>query len=539
MRTQQTRAHCRLIARMLFVVYQFAAGGTTLLEMGTTFAAGSHHAFGNRFKNLRDDPYPSRWINSSGLFTPRFGEVKFAARDGKELAALVYRSSEFDPVNGPIWFIMHGANRAVERYLYAAAPVAERHNALAIAIDFSKDAYPFGRDYTLGLTTRGRPDAKALAEGRWRKPDAYLYAEVEHVFEAARQSLGGRQRGYYLFGHSAGAQFAHRLMTFLPKARVLGAVAANAGWYTLPAAGEDPNLVMPYGLSGAPLTRQDLHTFFAAPLVVMLGERDTTTPDTDSLVRGTAEAMAQGATRLDRGRFYFATGRAQAGKHGVEFGWRLAIVPRARHDASQVIVSAGFFLFVANASPCHASSAADARGVTITEILADPPRGDRGDANADGDRDALDDEFVEIVNAGKTPVCLSGWTLGDAEDQERHVFPLGSALGPGKALVVFGGGVPTGRFGGADVQWAAFGGRLSLSNGGDVVTLRDADDRVVTQMSWGDCAGTPCPAEYRGGDLGIAGSIVRWPEPVGTWVPHAGVANADFSPGVRTDGSDW
>ncbi|HEV3008433.1 MAG TPA: lamin tail domain-containing protein, partial [Burkholderiales bacterium] len=175
--------------------------------------------------------------------------------------------------------------------------------------------------------------------------------------------------------------------------------------------------------------------------------------------------------------------------------------------------------------------------LVINEILADPPNGRAGDANADGVRDASDDEFVEIVNTGTAPVCLAGWTLGDAHEAERHVFPLGAALPPGRALVVFGGGVPTGRFGGATVQWAAFNGRLNLSNAGDVLTLRDAGGTQVKQISWGDCAGARCASEHHTGDLGFEGSLVRWPELTGTWRAHDEVARSRFSPGVRTDGT--
>jgi len=134
-------------------------------------------------------------------------------------------------------------------------------------------------------------------------------------------------------------------------------------------------------------------------------------------------------------------------------------------------------------------------------------------------------------------VCLAGWTLGDAHEAERHVFPLGAALAPGRALVVFGGGVPTGGFGGASVQWAAFNGRLHLSNAGDVLTLRDAGGAQAKRLSWGDCAGGPCASEHHGGALGIEGSLVRWPELTGTWRAHAEVAGARFSPGVRADGT--
>jgi hypothetical protein len=127
----------------------------------------------------------------------------------------------------------------------------------------------------------------------------------------------------------------------------------------------------------------------------------------------------------------------------------------------------------------------------------------------------LDDEFVELVNRGATPVCLAGFALGDAAKPERHVFPLGRALAPGAALVVFGGGVPTGAFAGAEVQTAAFSGSLNLTNAGDVLTLRDANDRVVTELSWGDCAERACADE------------------------HVELRESGFSPGVVPETSSW
>ena len=443
-----------------------------------------------------------------------FGRLRFAAQDGREMTAEIYRASTFDPASGPIWFVMHGASRDAERYVRAAAPVAERYGALALAIRFPKQGYPKSSDYTLGVGTRN-------------------YAEIERVFAAVRARLGGGQAGYYLFGHSAGAQFTHRLLTFLPGAHVLGAVAANAGWYTLPVA-EDPRYhAMPYGLAGSPIDPGDVRTLFSRPLVVLLGERDTTTADADELVRGTPEAEAQGATRLARGEFYFATAEARAKQLGSEFAWRLAIVPRADHDAAEMLPSAGFFTFEPGSAPCTPSVAADAGALVVSEVLADPPQGVEGDANGDGKRDPTEDEFVELVNTGTTPICLAGWTLGDVERPERHVFPLGRALGPGGTLVVFGGGVPTGRFGGADVQWARDG--LSLSNEGDVVTLRDARDAVALRVSWGDCAGQPCAADHWPGDLGIAGSIFRGPEPGATWRAHTASGSVRSTPGVSED----
>lgn len=413
---------------------------------------------------------PLAWLDDSGLRDAGFGAVRWKTRDGHALTARVYRPHDFDPSRGPIWFVLHGASRDVERYVKAAAPVAERYGALVVVPNVTKEAYPKGSDYTLNET---------------------LYAEIERLFDGVRGSLRGSQRGYYLFGHSAGAQFVHRMLTFLPRARALGAVAANAGWYTLPSRRDPP----PYGLGGSPIEPRDLRGFFATPFVVLLGERDTATADTDELVRGTPEARAQGATRLARGRFYFEAARETARKDGAEFDWRLAVVPRAGHDAASMVDSAGFLLFSPGEEPCAATPAAGAGAIVIREILADPPEGAGGDANGDGKRDPEEDELVEIANTGKTSVCLSGWVLGDVKNPERHVFPLERALPPGGTLLVFGGGVPTGRFDGAQVQWSTAG--LGLTNDGDVVTLRDRSDAVVRQVSWGDCAGAPCAVDHR------------------------------------------
>ncbi|MCA9663210.1 MAG: hypothetical protein KC486_33060, partial [Myxococcales bacterium] len=55
------------------------------------------------------------------------------------------------------------------------------------------------------------------------------------------------------------------------------AVAANSGWYTLPEAGDDPNLAMPYGLQGSPIGEAEVARALGQRLTVLLGEADTDT----------------------------------------------------------------------------------------------------------------------------------------------------------------------------------------------------------------------------------------------------------------------
>ena len=507
--------------------------GRYLLCMGLLFLSACAPQGGGQTKEVPSvvSLTPAALVDSAALFSQRSGTFEFFSQDDRRLTARVYRATNFDPVNGPVLFVMHGARRNAERYLQAAAAVVERYNALAIAIEFSRQDYPKGDDYTLGVTTFGPVDETALDEGRWRKPENYLYAEVERLYLAVRQALGGRQSGYYLFGHSAGAQFIHRMMTFMPQSHVLKAVAANAGWYTLPVRGDDPNLFLPYGLEGSPVSEDEVRALLASPLTLLLGTEDTLTADQDPLLRNTPQALQQGATRLARGQAYFSTGRQRAESLDTLFSWHLEKAPGAGHDIDQMIASAGFLLFSPEQEPCTASPAAATTAIVFNEILADPPEGLEGDTNNDGIREAVSDEFIEIVNTGSSPVCLSGWSLEDARKQ-RHLFPLGASLKGGETLVVFGGGVPTGSFADAVVQVATSNAGLSLSNQGDVISLLDANRMLVKQVSWGDCASSNCAQAHWPGSLDIGESIVRMPDTENEWRLHSAVSASGFSPGV-------
>ncbi len=178
--------------------------------------------------------------------------------------------------------------------------------------------------------------------------------------------------------------------------------------------------------------------------------------------------------------------------------------------------------------------AADAYGVLVlNEILYDPhpddpPAVPNGDANGDGDRQGSQDEFIEIVNTGDSSLDISGLIIRDAV-AVRHVFPAGTILAPGQAVVVFGGGTPTGDFGGSVVQTASTG-FLGLNNTGDTVTLLKPDDTtVIAQYSY---------------DGSVADqSITLDPDLSGAeFVAHttaAGDPNSVHSPGTKIDGTPF
>ena len=157
--------------------------------------------------------------------------------------------------------------------------------------------------------------------------------------------------------------------------------------------------------------------------------------------------------------------------------------------------------------------------VVINEILFDPAEGLSGDANGDGIRDAFQDEFVELMNAGDSPVDIGGWTLGDDDVGEsgRFVFPEETIIAPGERIVLFGGGVPSVFAGQVFVDDGRIGN--GLANSGDSVTLMDSAGALMDSVAY---------------DGGVGGqSLVRWPEGTGAFVEHVSTPGkgALFSPG--------
>jgi uncharacterized repeat protein (TIGR01451 family) len=171
-----------------------------------------------------------------------------------------------------------------------------------------------------------------------------------------------------------------------------------------------------------------------------------------------------------------------------------------------------------------------APNIVINEILADPAGGLSGDANGDGYRDtgSAEDEFVELVNASGADLEISGWTLSDGFGV-RHTFPAGTIVTNNCGIVVFGGGTPTGAFGGSVVQTASTG-TLGLNNSGDTVTLRNGP------------AGAPTVVTYTyGSEGGNDQSLTRSPDITGPTplVRHTtatGSGGARFSPGKLLTG---
>jgi poly(3-hydroxybutyrate) depolymerase len=259
------------------------------------------------------------------------GSFQYVDEDGileGSLTVWTYRPRGLAPA-ARILFALHGERRDARGNRDQLQSHAERHGFLLVVPEFDEKNFS---EYAYQRGGVVDDEGNALEKRRW------TFGVIERLFDAVRQSARLRTDRYYLYGHSAGAQFIHRFVLFMPEARYERAVAANAGWYTLPRFDE----AFPYGLKGTSVTEGDLKRAMARDLVILLGDQDTDV--SDASLRNTARAQAQGATRLERGRNFFAAARTAAGKMGAPLRWRQFEVRGAGHSNRQLSEAAVSYL---------------------------------------------------------------------------------------------------------------------------------------------------------------------------------------------------
>lgn len=230
-----------------------------------------------------------------------------------------------------IVIVMHGASRDLPRYYADWRAAAVEHGFIIAVPYFSKEDFRGSARYNLGHVFD--PDTRER-----RSPATWTFAAIEPLFDAIVEQLGGRQMHYTLFGHSAGSQFVHRFLYYVPDARVSRAIVANAGWYTMP----DFGVAYPYGLAWSGVPESVLGGYFERDIVVLLGDADTVREDED--LRKTPEAELQGRHRFDRGHTFYRVAKARAADLGVDFAWRLQVVPSATHSNAEMTPAAALLI---------------------------------------------------------------------------------------------------------------------------------------------------------------------------------------------------
>jgi len=240
----------------------------------------------------------------------RTGSFMFSDWPGPPLRVFFAEPAAEAMAGAPVVILLHGVDRNADDYARNWEALAAVYGLRVYAPEFTAEAFPGAAMYNLGgLGTDG----------------PFAYAAFEPLFDAIA-ARGGDVAGYHLFGHSAGAQVAHRAMLLEPLPRLITAYAANAGWYTLPHDGA----AWPYGLGGTGIAQAAVRNWLEAPLMILLGDQDT--DPRHRHLRRTPEATAQGPHRYARGAYFAAVGRAQAEALGADFNWKVGSVPGIAHD---------------------------------------------------------------------------------------------------------------------------------------------------------------------------------------------------------------
>jgi len=156
-------------------------------------------------------------------------------------------------IGTPVLFVHHGVRRNGRDYRDYWLDQVNEAGVLAIAIEFPEASFPEYLCYHFG----NLHDKEGMPNPR----EEWTFGIVERLFERLlAQGVTTRQR-YGLFGHSAGGQFVHRMVSFGFRDRVAVAVSANAGTYAMP----DLSTPWPFGLGQTDVRTDALRVCSAFP----------------------------------------------------------------------------------------------------------------------------------------------------------------------------------------------------------------------------------------------------------------------------------
>lgn len=163
--------------------------------------------------------------------------------------------------------------------------------------------------------------------GGYRHLDGSPVRADEFVIRLAltyKQVYGLSDARFYLYGHSAGAQFAHRFLVTHPE-KVLGVVMSAPGNYANP----EPDIAWGYGMVNAPNPNGFLHSARTLATVVVGAE------DLDTETMGGRHQF--GNSRVARAHYWVDSMRALADRNGVESLLELVVVADLGHTSSSLL----------------------------------------------------------------------------------------------------------------------------------------------------------------------------------------------------------
>ncbi len=213
-----------------------------------------------------------------------------------------------------IVFVMHGANRNGKAYRDEWQKYAARYNFIILCPQFSEADFPDSKYNCGNIYDYDRKKYSDRAD--------LTFNVIEGLFDFVKQDRGMKAEAYCIFGHSAGAQFVHRMVLFMPEARFSLAIANGAGDYTAPVFDK-----IPYeGLKGTYVTKESLKKSFAKEMVILMGARDLMSKTMPK------EGQFHEYDRVWMAKRFYGIAKAEALKLQTTFKWLFRLVPNADHN---------------------------------------------------------------------------------------------------------------------------------------------------------------------------------------------------------------
>lgn len=196
-------------------------------------------------------------------------------------------------IDSPLLVVVLGVSRHWQQQVAAFIPACERLGVTLLSPGM-------GGSVRAGYRSIGRQENRA---------DVFLHDCLREV--SLLTDLDATR--FRLFGHSSGAQFAHRYLMAHPH-RVESAVIAGARWYTFP----DTTRKFPFGIRSTkrlPDLAFNPEQYLRVRVTVLEGTVDT---EEEEVFRNSEEISAQqGKHRLERARRWVAAMKAQAQAHAM------------------------------------------------------------------------------------------------------------------------------------------------------------------------------------------------------------------------------
>lgn len=220
-------------------------------------------------------------------------------------------------------FSIHGRHRNGKYYRKLFTNIIRDSDGVMVIAPVFRDK-KYQRSLALNMgnminTIKKQKTTVDVPENQW------TFCALDEIFKILTKKYPNL-KNYSIFGHSAGAQFAHRMAIFYNSNNLDRVVAVNPGWFTL----IDNSIEFPYGI-GDLFSNNKIKKILAKNVTIIAGEKDN---QPDKYTRKTKRAVAQGKNRFEKAVNAIKVAQSTAEMLGTKCNWKLVKVKDLSHSPS-------------------------------------------------------------------------------------------------------------------------------------------------------------------------------------------------------------